>query len=222
VRAIIGSQCIGNESLFSFPEGIETRVTDDSLLSNVILIDSSHIVSVESSNGKAAIFTSIDALGSLRFKDFEEIWNKANEVKALLDAEPALALKAMNLAKIVENGLAANMLEYAINSAADMPAELMDMIEEKYGFKMSGMSPTEVMRVIDSALKISCLGWLKHDRINNIISLQSKVDSKHILPWALVLTSYFKCAGNESRIIQQSRQIGVQLVHLKLARPISS
>jgi len=86
---------------------------------------------------------------------------------------------------------------------------------------MAGMGATEVMGLVDSALKISCLGGLKHDRNNNIVSLQSKVDSKHVLPWALVLVSYFKRAGNEPRIMQQSRQTGAQLVHLRLSKPIS-
>jgi hypothetical protein len=80
------------------------------------------------------------------------------------------------------------------------------------------MSAAEVMDLFDSALKISCLGSLKHDRSNNIVSLQSKVDSKHILPWALVLGSYFRRAGNEPRIMQQGKS--AQLVHLRLANPV--
>jgi hypothetical protein len=80
------------------------------------------------------------------------------------------------------------------------------------------------MDLIDSALKISCLGGVKHDRNNNIVSLQSKLDSKQILPWALVLASYFKSAGNEPRIMhhQQQQQQGksMQLMHLRLSKPV--
>jgi hypothetical protein len=81
------------------------------------------------------------------------------------------------------------------------------------------------MDLIDSALKISCLGGVKHDRNNNIVSLQSKLDSKQILPWALVLASYFKSAGNEPRIIQQQQQQqqqgkSMQLMHLRLSKPV--
>jgi HTH-type transcriptional regulator, sugar sensing transcriptional regulator len=216
IRAILGAQCIGSESVFSLPEGIELKVADVS--SNLIIIDSTHMVSVDSSNGKAALFASMDPFGALQSKNFEELWGRANEVKCLLDAEPAIAIKAVELAKIVENGLSAQMLEYVINS--EMPAKLVDVMEEKHGFKISGMSATEVMDLVNLALKISCLGGLKHDRSNNIVSLQSKVDSKHVLPWALVLASYFKRAGNEPKIMQQSK--GTQLVHLRLARPVVS
>ncbi|HJS68871.1 MAG TPA: helix-turn-helix domain-containing protein [Nitrososphaera sp.] len=214
-RFILGPQCIGNEGIFQLPEGIDLRTGE--VPSNVIIIDSTHMVSVDSSNGKAALFSSTDSFGALQSKNFEEAWSRAGEMKYLLDTEPAVAAKAVELARIVENGLSIRMLEYAVGGA-DMPAELVQDIDEKYGLKISDMSATEVMDLVDSALKISCLGGLKHDRSNNIVSLQSKVDGKHVLPWALVLGSYFRRAGNEPRIMQQGKS--AQMVHLRLAKPV--
>lgn len=214
-RFILDSQCIGNEGIFQLPEGIDLRVGEVS--SNVIIIDSAHMVSVDSSNGKAALFSSMGSFGTLQPKNFEEAWGKASEIKYLLDTEPAVAAKAVELARIVENGLSLRMLEYVVGGA-DMPAELVQDIDEKYGLKISDMNAAEMMDLVDSALKISCLGGLKHDRSNNIVSLQSKVDGKHVLPWALVLGSYFRCAGNEPRIMQQGKS--AQLVHLRLSRPV--
>jgi len=215
-RFILGAQCIGNESIFQLPEGIDLRTGE--VQSNVIIIDSTHMVSVDSSNGKAALFSSTDSFGALQSKNFEEAWGSAGEVKYLLDTEPAMAAKAVELARIVENGLSLKMLEYAV-SGVEMPAELVETIDEKYGLKISDLGAIEVMDLVDSALKISCLGGLKHDRSNNIVSLQSKVESKHVLPWALVLGSYFRRAGNEPRIMQQGKSS--QLVHLRLAKPVS-
>ena len=222
IRVMLGSQCIGSESIFSLPDGIELRLAADRTPTNLIVVDSTHMVSVDSSNGKASLFASVDSFGALQSKNFEEIWSRASELKkTLLGTEPTVAMKAIELAKIVDNGLAARMLEYAISSTADMPAELVDVIEEKYGFKITGLSTTEVMNLVDLALKISCIGGLKHDRANNIVSLQSKADNKHILPWALMLASFFKRTGNEPRIMQQGRQAGIQIVHLRLAKPIT-
>jgi hypothetical protein len=104
-----------------------------------------------------------------------------------------------------------------------MSGELVQVIDEKYGLNISRMSPGEIMDLIDSALKISCLGGLKHDRNNNMVSLQSKLDSKQVLPWALVLASYFKSTGNEPRIMQQQQQQQgktMQLMHLWLSKPV--
>ena len=225
LRMILGSQCIGNENVFQLPDGIELRTAE--VVSNLIIIDSSYMVSIDSSNGKAAFFASTDSFAMLQAKNFEEVWSSASEMKYLLDMQPDVAAKAVELIRIVENGLAAKMLEYAI-SRLDMPAELVEVIDERCGLKISGMSASEMMDLIDSALKISCLGGLKHDRNNNIVSLQSKLDNKQILPWALVLASYFKFTGNELRIMQQQQQQqqqqeqgkSVQLMHLWLSKPL--
>jgi sugar-specific transcriptional regulator TrmB len=220
LRIILGSQCIGNENVFQLPDGIELRTTE--VASNLIIIDSSYLVLIDSSNGKAAFFASTDSFAMLQAKNFEEAWSSASEMKYLLDMQPEAAAKAVELIRIVENGLAAKMLEYAI-SRLDMSAELVEVIDERYGLNISGMSASEIMDLIDSALKISCLGGLKHDRSNNMVSLQSKLDSKQVLPWALVLASYFKSTGNEPRIMQQQQQQqgkSMQLMHLRLSKPL--
>jgi hypothetical protein len=219
LRIILGSQCIGNENVFQLPDGIELRTAD--VASNLIIIDSSYLVLIDSSNGKAAFFASTDSFAMLQAKNFEESWSSASEMKYLLDMQPEAAAKAVELIRIVENGMAAKMLEYAI-SRLDMSAELIEVIDERYGLNISGMSASEIMDLIDSALKISCLGGLKHDRSNNMVSLQSKLDSKQVLPWALVLASYFKSTGNEPRIMQQQQQQGksIQLMHLRLSKPL--
>ena len=219
LRIILGSQCIGNENVFQLPDGIELRTAE--VASNLIIIDSSYLVLIDSSNGKAAFFASTDSFAMLQAKNFEELWSSASEMKYLLDMQPEAAAKAVELIRIVENGMAAKMLEYAI-SRLDMSAELIEVIDERYGLNISGMSANEIMDLIDSALKISCLGGLKHDRSNNMVSLQSKLDSKQVLPWALVLASYFKSTGNEPRIMQQQQQQGksMQLMHLRLSKPL--
>jgi HTH-type transcriptional regulator, sugar sensing transcriptional regulator len=224
LRMILGSQCIGNENVFQLPDGVELRTAE--VVSNLIIIDSSYMVSIDSSNGKAAFFASTDSFAMLQAKNFEEVWSSASDMKYLLDMQPEVAGKAVELIRIVENGLAAKMSEYA-TSRLDMPAELVEVIDERCGLKISGMNASEMMDLVDSALKISCLGGLKHDRNNNIVSLQSKLDNKQILPWALVLSSYFKFTGNEPRIMQQQQQQqqqeqgkSVQLMHLWLSKPL--
>ena len=223
LRMILGSQCIGNENVFQLPDGVELRTAE--VVSNLIIIDSSYMVSIDSSNGKAAFFASTDSFAMLQAKNFEEVWSSASDMKYLLDMQPEVAGKAVELIRTVENGLAAKMLEYAI-SRLDMPAELVEVIDERCSLKISGMSASEMMDLVDSALKISCLGGLRHDRNNNIVSLQSKLDNKQILPWALVLASYFKFTGNEPRIMQQQQQQqqeqgkSVQLMHLWLSKPL--
>lgn len=214
IRFIAGAQCAGSESLFLLPDGVELRMGEVS--ANVMIIDSAHMITVDSSNGKAALFASIDAYGTLQARNFEEAWGRSSEISHAL-VQPALAARAMELARAVDNGLAAHMLEYAINSE-DPSAGILEVVEKKYGIKLAGMSAAEVLELVDSALRISCLGGLKHDRSSNTVSLQSRADG-HVLPWAIVLASYFRKAGNEPRIMQNKSS--PQLVHVRLARPIA-
>jgi len=220
LRIILGSQCIGNENSTELPEGIELRTAE--IVSNLIIIDSSYMVSIDNNNGKAAFFSSMDSFAMLHARNFEEAWRGASEMKTLLNMPPDLAAKAVELIRIVENGLASRMLENAINRL-EMSTELVDIIDEKYGLKISNMATNEMMDLVDSALKISCLGGLKHDRSNNMVSLQSRLDNKQILPWVLILASYFKLTGNEPRIMQiqqQEKGKSTQLMHLRLSKPL--
>ncbi len=115
------------------------------------------------------------------------------------------------------------MLEYAVTSGStEMPAELVDAIDQNYGLKLGSMSAPQVLDLIDAALRVSCLGGLRYDRTNNIVSLHSIVGSKQALPWALVLASYFRKSGSEARIMQQGGGKNPQLVHLKLAKPLQT
>jgi sugar-specific transcriptional regulator TrmB len=228
MRMIFGSQCISNENIFQLPEGIELRTSE--VVSNLIIIDSSYMVSVDSSNGKAALFASTDSFGMLQAKNFEEAWSNASEMKFLIGMQPTVAAKAVELIKIVENNLSITLLEYAL-TGLDIPTDFVNVIDEKCGMKISGLSVNEIMDLVDSALKISCLGGLKHDRSNNILSLQSKIHNKHVLPWALVLASYFKLKGHEPHIMQlqqiqqqiqqqQPQTNSLQLMHLRLSKPL--
>jgi sugar-specific transcriptional regulator TrmB len=216
IRLIAGTQCVGSEGLFSLPDGIELRMGD--VHSNVMIIDSAHMISIDSSNGKAALFASLDAYAGLQSKGFEEEWGRATEVRHILEAEPIVAAKAMELARAVDNGLASHMLEYAVNSE-DPATGLLEVMDKKYGIKLAGLGSSEMLELVDSALKISCAGGLKHDRSNNILSIHAKAEGKYVLPWAVVLASYFRKAGNDAKIMQSKSS--PQLVHLRLAAPIA-
>jgi sugar-specific transcriptional regulator TrmB len=219
IRFIVGAQCLGSENLSFLPGGIELRMAaGGDFSSNLVIIDATHMISVDSSNGKAALFVSLDAYGALQAKRFEEIWTRAGEAKYALEAQPALAAKAIELAKAVENGLAAHMLEYAMNNE-DPVGDLLEVMERRYGLRIESLSVSEMLELVDSALKISCLGGLRHDKNNNIVSIQSKAEGKHALPWAVVLSSYFRRSGNEPRIMQSKQS--PQLVHVRLAKPIA-
>jgi HTH-type transcriptional regulator, sugar sensing transcriptional regulator len=219
IRLILGSQCIGNEGMFSIPEAVEMRLSGNgAVMTNLIIVDSAHMVSIDSSNGKAALFSSQDSFGAFQSKSFETEWQRATDLKHAIESDPSVAARAVQLTRALENGLSSRMLEYAFTlNNSEMPAELVDLIDEKYGLSLGSLNAPEMMDLVDSALRISCLGGLKHDRANNIVILQSRVEGKNALPWALVLTSYFRRAGNDAKIIQHGGK-NLHQVHLRLSK----
>jgi HTH-type transcriptional regulator, sugar sensing transcriptional regulator len=218
IRLVIANQCIGNENLFLLPGGIDLKIGNVS--SNIIIIDSNNMISVDSSNGKAAVLTSMDIFGLSQLRNFEEQWSNAIEVKHIIDMEPGIALQAIELTKIIENGLLSCMFTYAINSYTDFSALLIKSME-KCGIKVSDTNANKILNIIDSALRMTYSGSLKHDKSNNIISIQSKIDRKPVLPWAILLNSYFNHIGNESKIMHNSEQdSNAEIIHIKLSKPI--
>jgi sugar-specific transcriptional regulator TrmB len=218
IRLVIANQCIGNENLFLLPGGIDLKIGNVS--SNIIIIDSNNMISVDSSNGKAAVLTSMDIFGLSQLRNFEEQWSNAIEVKHIIDMEPGIALQAIELTKIIENGLLSCMFSYAINSYTDSSALLIKSME-KCGIKVSDTNANKILNIIDSALRMTYSGSLKHDKSNNIISIQSKIDRKPVLPWAILLNSYFNHIGNESKIMHNSEQdSNAEIIHIKLSKPI--
>ncbi|MFL6343630.1 MAG: TrmB family transcriptional regulator [Nitrososphaeraceae archaeon] len=217
IRLVIANQCIGNESLFSLPEGINFKVGEVS--SNMIIIDSNNMISIDGSNGKAAIFMSMDIFGLSQMKIFDEKWNSALDISHSITTKPEIMLKAAQLTKTIEDGLYSYLFAYAINPSVESAGPLIKSME-RLGIKISDTDVHTILNIIDIALRMHYSGYLKHDKSNNIIVIQSKIENKHVLPLAVLLTSYFKYIGNESKIMQNFKQAGAEIIHIKLSKPI--
>ena len=217
IRLVIANQCIGNESLFSLPEGINFKVGEVS--SNMIIIDSNNMISIDGSNGKAAIFMSMDIFGLSQMKIFDEKWNSALDISHSITTKPEIMLKAAQLTKTIEDGLYSYLFAYAINPSVESAGPLIKSME-RLGIKISDTDVHTILNIIDIALRMHYSGYLKHDKSNNIIVIQSKIENKHVLPLAVLLTSYFKYIGNESKIMQNFKQASAEIIHIKLSKPI--
>jgi sugar-specific transcriptional regulator TrmB len=217
IRLVIANQCIGNESLFSLPEGINFKVGEVS--SNMIIIDSNNMISIDGSNGKAAIFMSMDIFGLSQMKIFDEKWNSALDISHSITTKPEIMLKAAQLTKTIEDGLYSYLFAYAINPSVESAGPLIKSME-RLGIKISDTDVHTILNIIDIALRMHYSGYLKHDKSNNIIVIQSKIENKHVLPLAVLLTSYFKYIGNESKIMQNFKQESAEIIHIKLSKPI--
>ena len=209
----MATQCLGNETLTSLPEDIDLKIGN--VTTNVIIVDSSNMVAVDSSNGKAALFVSIDIFGLSQLRSFETEWNNALEVRQIVNIQPSVVWKANKLVKIFEN---ANILEQ-MSKNWDDPASALIKSAQKFGIEIFDTSIDEMLSIIDCALHISCSGDLTHDKINNILSIRSKVGSEFVSRWLLLLVSYLKHIGSDPKIIRNFKNNGAEnSIQIKLSK----
>src|SRR5207244_12867426 len=123
-------------------------------------------------------------------------------------------MKANKLVKIIEN---ANINEQ-ISKNWDETTSALIKSAQKFGIEIFDTGIDEMLTVIDCALHISCSGDLTHDKINNILSIRSKVGSESISRWVLLLAFYLTHVGNEPKIIGDFTNDGIEdTIDIKLS-----
>ena len=158
IRLIIANECVGNESLLTLPEGIDLKIAD--VFSNTIIIDANNMILVDSSNGKAALFTSIDIFGISQLRNFEEEWDNAMEINRITNNEPDIVLKAIQLTKTIENGLSSYLFAHTIYPTNDSMGIFVKSME-KSGIKILDADVHKVLNIIDSSVENEILGKFK-------------------------------------------------------------
>ena len=212
IRLLLATQCLGNENLASIPEDIDMKIGN--VPSNVIIIDSSHLVAVDSSNGKGALFVSIDVFGLSQLRSFEVEWNNAFDARQISNMHPNIVWKANKLIKILEN---ANILEEISN--LDDPTNDLIKSAQKSGIEIFDTNLDEMLTIVDCALHISCSGDLIHDKNNNILNIRSKLGREFVSRWVVLLVSYLRHNGNEPKIIRNFKNNGSEYcIHIKLSK----
>ena len=212
IRLLLATQCLGNENLASIPEDIDMKIGN--VPSNVIIIDSSHLVAVDSSNGKGALFVSIDVFGLSQLRSFEIEWNNAFDIRQIVNMHPDVVWKANKLIKILEN---ASLEEISKN--LDDPISDLIKLAQKCGIEIFDTNLDEMLTVADCALHITCSGDLIHDKNNNILSIRSKVGSESVSRWVALLLSYLRHNGNDPKIIRNFKNNDSEnCIHIKLLK----
>src|SRR5215472_476487 len=212
IRLLLATQCLGNENLASIPEDIDMKIGN--VPSNLIIIDSSHLVAVDSSNGKGALFVSIDVFGLSQLRSFEVEWNNAFDARQIANMNPNVVWKANKLIKILEN---ANIIEEISN--LDDPTPDLIKSAQKSGIEIFDTNLDEMLTIVDCALHISCSGDLIHDKNNNILNIRSKLGREFVSRWVVLLVSYLRHNGNEPKIIRNFKNNGSEnCIHIKLSK----
>ena len=217
INMLIGIQSIINDSIGTFPNGIEIR--SDNVSGTILIFDSKKTIFIDSTNGKASLILATDAFGTSYIKLFDEKWKKALKINPTM-LNNVVRKEALILSKMVENDLSQMLLDLSIKQENDY-GSVIDEIE-KIGGDINCRKIEEVINIVDYALKLSYSGYINYENRRNMLKIHFDSKEKSIVPWALVIVAYMKKFGNDAKIIYDHKETKPSTLYIQLeAKPDS-
>jgi sugar-specific transcriptional regulator TrmB len=214
VKIIIPPLLIGSEAHKILPDGIKIRASD--VVQNCFIFDETELLIVSEENGKGVNFSSTEILGSSQSKLFLNIWKSAIKTESLADMTKSEAQETYKLIRIInENGLS-----HILNSAIVSKKLETDMIKllEKNGINLKTKSLDDVIEMLDAAMQIMCSGHVNFDANTKNITVESKLNSGHSLPWVSILDGYLQKKGYKTRMVFQNNSNKGEKTHIKISK----
>ncbi len=214
VKIIIPQLLIGSEAQRRIPDEIKIRASD--VVQNCFIFDETEILIVSEENGKGVNFSSTEILGSNQGKLFSNIWRGAIKTECLADMTKSEAQETYKLIRIVnENGLS-----HILNSAIVSKKFDTDMVKllEKNGINLKSKSLVDVIEMLDAAMQIMCSGHVNFDANSKNITVESKLNSGHSLPWVSILDGYLQKKGYKTRMVFQNNSSKGEKTHIKISK----
>ncbi|MDW0227514.1 MAG: helix-turn-helix domain-containing protein [Nitrososphaeraceae archaeon] len=214
INILLGIQSFANDNDVTFPTGVEVR--SDNVSGNIIIFDFKRIIFIDSTNGKASLILTPDAFGNSYIKLFDEKWKKALRINPSVLGN-RIPKEAIILTKLVEDDLTQILLDLSIKQDSNYSSLIGEI--EKFSSDIRCQSIDDMVRIVDSALKISYSGYLNYEPQNKILKLHFDSKEKSIVPWVLIITAYIKKFGNDSKIIHDHGEKNTNSIYIKLLNP---
>ncbi|MFQ5496622.1 MAG: TrmB family transcriptional regulator [Nitrosopumilus sp.] len=214
VKILVPPTQICSESYRKIPDGIDIRASE--ITQNCFIFDETELLLVNNDNGKGAIFSSTDILGINQEKVFANIWKNALKTKALADMTKTEAQEIYKIIKTVnETGLT-----HILNSSISSKKPDLDMFKllEKNGILFKTRSLDDVIEIMDAVLQITCSGHVNFEANTKNITIDSKMNSGHSLPWVSILEGCLQKQGYKTRTIYQNNNTKGEKVHIKITK----
>lgn len=214
VKVLVPSSQICSESFRVIPDGVEIRASD--ITQNCFIFDETELLMINNENGKGAIFSSTDILGMNQEKMFSNIWKNATKTKALADMTKTEAQEIYKIIKIVNE---AGLL-YLLDSAMISKKSEADMFKllDKNGISLKTKTLDDVIEIIDAVMQITCSGHVNFEANTKNITVESKLNSGHSLPWVSILNGCLQKQGYKTRTIYQNNSNKGEKVLIKISK----
>lgn len=214
VKVLVSPSQVCSESHRSIPDGVEIRASE--ITQNCFIFDETELLMINNENGKGAIFSSTEILGTNQEKVFSNIWKNAIKTKALADMTKAEAQEIYKIIKIVNEA----GLTYLLNSAMISKKSDVDMFKllEKNGIILKSKTLDDVIEIMDAVLQITCSGHVNFEANTKNITVESKLNSGHSLPWVSILDGCLQKQGYKTRTVYQNNSNKGEKVLIKISK----
>ena len=88
----------------------------------------------------------------------------------------------------------------------------------KNGINLKSKTLDEIIEIMDAVLQIMCSGHVNFDANAKNITIESKLNSGHSLPWASILDGYLQKQGYKTRTIYQNNPSKGEKVLIKISK----
>ncbi len=214
VKIIIPPSLIGSEAQRMIPDGIKIRASD--VVQNCFIFDETEILIVSEQNGKGINFSSTEILGSNQGKLFSNIWRGAIKTECLADMSKSEAQEIYKIIRIVnESGL--NHILNRVIVSKKLDTEMIKLLENN-GINLSSKSLDDVIEMMDAAMQIMCSGHVNFEANTKNITVESKLNSGHSLPWVSILDGYLQKKGYKTRMVFQNNSSKGEKTLIKISK----
>ena len=214
VRVMVPSAQLCSETYRTIPNEVKIRISD--IIQNCFIFDETEVLIVDNENGKGAIFSSTEILGVNQNRVFANIWKNSLKTESFADMTKNEAQELYKIIQIInENGLM-----HILNSAIVSKKPEFDMLKllEKNGINLKIKSLDEIIEIVDAALQIMCSGHVNFDANTKNITIDSKLNSGHSLPWVAILDGCLQKQGYTTRTVYQNNSNKGEKVLIKISK----
>ena len=212
VKIITTPSQIGSEAFRIIPDGAKIRIAD--INQNCFIFDKTELLIIDNENGKGALFSSTEVLGNNQLISFMNIWERALKTEGIADMTKSDAQEVFRMINVIEQ----NGLGHILSSALVSKNNEIDLINllEKNKINIKSKSLEDMIELIDSALQITCSGHANFDVNSKNITIESKLNSGHSLPWVSILDGYLQKQGYKTRMILENHSQKGEKIHIKI------
>ena len=212
VKIITSSSQVGLESFHLIPNGAKIRIGD--VVQNCFIFDKTELLIIDSENGKGALFSSTEVLGNNQSSMFMHAWKHALKTESIADMTKNDAQEVIRMIRLIEQ----DGLSHILNSSFSSKNNDTDLIKmlEKNGINIKSRNLDDVIELMNSAVQITCSGHVNFDANSKNITIESKINSGHSLPWVSVIDGYLHRQGFKTKMIFQNHSQNGEKVLIKI------